>query len=188
MKPFLTKNKISNLLFVLALVVLLYPPSREWFMRQIAFSPSINLEGNKTIDTYDWELKGLNTSNINLKQMKGEIIFVNFWATWCPPCRAEMPMIQNLFDDYKENVNFIFVTNENWTKVETFFEKNKYNLPVYNSVSLAPQLFLETNSIPASYLIDSNGNIVIDKVGAADWNSDKVRELLDNLLKEKNLK
>ena len=74
------------------------------------------------------------------------------------------------------------------TKVETFFEKNKYNLPVYNSVSLAPQLFLETNSIPASYLIDSNGNIVIDKVGAADWNSDKVRELLDNLLKEKNLK
>ena len=115
MKPFLTKNKISNLLFVLALVVLLYPPSREWFMRQIAFSPSINLEGNKTIDTYDWELKGLNTSNINLKQMKGEIIFVNFWATWCPPCRAEMPLIQNLFDDYKENVNFIFVTNENWT-------------------------------------------------------------------------
>ena len=55
-------------------------------------------------------------------------------------------------------------------------------------MSLAPQLFLETNSIPASYLIDSNGNIVIDKVGAADWNSDKVRELLDNLLKEKNLK
>ena len=188
MKAFFTKSKISNVLFILALIVLLYPPSREWFMRQIAFAPSINSEKSKTIDTYEWKLKGLNTSNFNLQEIKGEIIFVNFWATWCPPCRAEMPMIQNLYDDYKDKVNFIFVTTENWNTVETFFEKNNYNLPVYNSMSLAPQLFLETNSIPATYLIDSNGNVVIDKVGAADWSSDKVRKLLDKLLKVKNLK
>ena len=162
---------------------MLYPPTREWFMRQIAFSPSIeNVEQSEKMDSYNWELKGLNSDNINFNDLKGKVVFINFWATWCPPCRAEMPMIQSLYNDYKDKISFVLVTSENWPTVEKFYNKNDYNLPSYNSISSPPSKFTETNSIPASYLIDQEGNILISKVGSANWNSNNVRELLDELL------
>jgi len=187
MKLPLKKKSISNILFVIAVAVLLYPPSREWFMRQIAFAPSIeNVENTEKISYYNWNLKGLNTESINFKELENKVLFVNFWATWCPPCRAEMPMIQKLYNDYKDKVAFVFVTNEDWNTVSTFFNKNGYDLPVYNSTSTPPQKFTETNSIPASYLIDKKGAILISKVGAANWNSSKVRNLLDELIEKKH--
>ena len=178
-----SRKSISNIIFVVAIALLLYSPSREWFMRQIAFAPSVkNIDNTDKLDTYNWNLRGLNTESINFSEFENEVVFVNFWATWCPPCRAEMPMIQKLFNDYKGKVAFVFVTTENWNTVEQFFNENDYDLPVYNSTGLPPHKFTETNSIPASYLIDKEGNILISKVGAANWNSNKVRSLLDDLL------
>jgi len=185
MKKIFNKKMLSpsNIIFAIVLVLMLYPPTREWFMRQIAFSPSVeNVEDADKIDSYNWKLNGLNTESLNFSEFNDKVVFINFWATWCPPCRAEMPMIQSLYNDYKDKVVFVFVTNENWPTVEEFFKKNNYNLPTYNSVSSPPSKFTETNSIPASYLIDQEGNILISKVGSANWNSDKVRTLLDELL------
>ena len=179
----INRKSISNIVFVIALAVLLYPPSREWFMRQIAFAPSVeNIENSEKLDSYNWSLKGLNTDNINFNELENKVIFVNFWATWCPPCRAEMPMIQELYNDYKDKIEFVFVTNESWETVEKFYLKNDYNLPSYNAKSLPPEKFTETNSIPATYLIDKKGNILISETGSANWNSKKVRKLLDELI------
>jgi len=178
-----SKKNISNIIFVIVVALMLYPPTREWGMRQIAFAPSVNnMDETEVISSYDWELKGLNTQSVNFNKFEDKVIFVNFWATWCPPCRAELPMIQKLYNDYKDNVVFVFVTNEDWNTVKPFFDKNEYDLPIYNSASIPPQKFTEVNSIPASYLIDKNGAILISKVGAADWNSNKVRKLLDDLI------
>ena len=128
----LNKKSISNILFVIAVIVLLYPPSCEWFMRQIAFAPSVEkIENSEKIDTYNWQLEGLNAENINFNELKNKVVFVNFWATWCPPCRAEMPMIQELYNDYKDKIEFVFVTNESWETVEKFYLKYNYNLPIY---------------------------------------------------------
>jgi len=183
MNKLLTKKTLSNILFVIAIGLLLYPPTREWGMRQIAFSPSVkDMDETEIISSYNWELKGLNTTSLNFNEFENEVVFVNFWATWCPPCRAELPMIQKLYDDYKGTVKFVFLTNEDWTTVDKFFKEKGYDLPVYNSLSAPPNNFTKTNSIPATYLIDKKGNILISKTGAADWNSDKVRNLLDELI------
>ena len=80
-------------------------------------------------------------------------------------------------------IEFVFVTSEDWNTVDTFFKKYQYNLPVYKAISVPPSKFTETNSIPASYLIDQNGHILISKTGAANWKSDKIRNLIDDLLK-----
>ncbi|WP_456379347.1 TlpA family protein disulfide reductase [Lutibacter sp.] len=183
MKKIFNKKNLSNLLFIIAIGLLLYPPTREWGMRQIAFAPSVkNSDTIENLASYNWELKGLNTRSVNFNEFEDKVIFVNFWATWCPPCRAELPMIQKLYNDYKDKVAFVFVTNEDWNTVNKFFIEKDYDLPVYNSTSTPPQKFLETNSIPASYLIDKDGAILISKVGAANWNSKKVRTLLDSLI------
>jgi thiol-disulfide isomerase/thioredoxin len=185
MKKLITKKNISNLIFILAMGIILYPPTREWFMRQIAFSPTINTNSTEILNDYDWNLQGLNTPNLNFNEYKGEVVFVNFWATWCPPCRAEMPMIQELYDAYQNKVKFVFITNENWDTVNTFFIDKNYNLPVYNSLTNPPSLFTQTNSIPATYIINTKGTVLVSKTGAANWSSDKVKKLLDDALKNK---
>lgn len=135
MKFSLNKKIISNALFVIAIALLLYPPSKVWLTRQLAFSPSIeNSNSRESIDSYFWQLKGLNTPNINFENFRGKVVFVNFWATWCPPCRAEMPMIQKMYDDYKDKIEFVFITDEPWSLVKSFYDKNNYDLPSYNAI------------------------------------------------------
>ncbi len=149
----------------------------------MAFSPSESVSEEK-IENYNWQLKGLNTKSLNFGKLKGKVVFVNFWATWCPPCRAELPMIQALYDDYKDKVAFVFVTSETAEEVNTFFYDYNYELPVYNSSSKIPQQLAKTNSIPATYIIDKKGRIRVDEVGAVDWNSEATRELIEQLLTE----
>lgn len=178
------RKMISNILFIVALAVVIYPPSRAWMMRQFAFSPSIeNVEDRAKLTNYNWQLKGINTADLDFETAKNKIIIVNMWATWCPPCVAEMPSLQDLYNDYKDQVVFVFVTSEGAKKVTPFMEKNNYNLPIYNMMSKEPDL-LSTQSIPTTYLINKKGEIVIKKTGAANWNSTKVRAQLDELIKK----
>lgn len=180
----INRKMISNILFVVALGLIIYPKSRAWIMRQLAFSPSIeNVENREILTNYNWQLKGLNTTDFDFNTAKNKVVIVNFWATWCPPCVAEMPSLQNLYNDYNDQVVFVFVTSEGTEKVMPFMEKHNYNLPIYNMISREPEL-LTTRSIPATYLINKEGEIVINKTGAANWNSSKVRSQLDELIKK----
>lgn len=179
------KKRISDIIFVIVIVAMIIPASREWIMRQIAFSPSVNdTEELEQLSSYNWHLKGLNAEDLNFEEAKGKVVFVNFWATWCPSCRAELPMIQALYNDYKDKVEFVFVTSDSKAEIEEFFSKTEFDFPNYNSLTRPPEFFTRTNKIPASYLIDKSGNVVIDKVGAADWNSKKIRNLIDELIKK----
>lgn len=173
----------SNIIFVIAIILVLHPSSKEWLIKTIAFSPSFESE-QKIVENFNWKLKGLNTEDISLNELKGKVVFVNFWATCCPPCRAELPAIQSLYSLYKDKVAFVFVTQETKEVVNNFFNTHNYNLPVYNSVSNVPSELATTNSIPATYVLNKKGVIVISKTGAASWDSDKTKEMIETLLKE----
>ncbi|CAL2103163.1 Thiol-disulfide oxidoreductase [Tenacibaculum sp. 190130A14a] len=176
------KKHYSNILFLLVLGLLLFPSTRVYFIRLISFSPSVNeVKEQVHLDSYEWNLKGLNAQNINFKEEKGKVIFVSFWATWCPPCIAELPSIKKLHQDYGNKVSFLLVTNEDWGTVSKFYEKNEYNFPTYNYVSAVPSK-LQSNSIPATFILDKSGKIIVDKKGPANWNTEKIRSLLDDLL------
>ena len=178
-----TKKTISNIVFVIIIGLLLYPPTKVYFIRLISFSPSVVTDDKQEkLSDYNWNLKGLNTENVDFNETKNKVVVVNFWATWCPPCIAEMPSIQKLYDDYKNKITFVFVSNESWSTIDNFYKKNNYDLPTYNELSKTPKQ-LESKSIPATFIIDKKGNIVTDKKGAANWNSTKVRKLLDELIK-----
>lgn len=182
MKKHLT---LSNFLFVIAIAFLLYTPTRVWFIRQISFAPSLEkVEKSETISNYHWELNGLNTSNMNFSELKGKVVFLNFWATWCPPCIAELPTIQNLYNDYNDRVAFVCISREKWSEINAFFEEKGYDLPSYHYKENLLTELPEINTIPRTFLIDKNGNIRIDKSGPADWNSNSLREKIDQLLKE----
>lgn len=185
MKKFLKKNW-SNILFGTLVVLLIIPqtrmPIQVFVQRLISFSPSeTSQEKREILQNYQWPLKELSTEEINFSQSQGKVTVVNFWATWCPPCVAEMPSFQKLYNDYGSKVDFYFVTSEEPEKVQRFLDKNDYSLPTYLQIYEAPEQ-MQSRALPTTYVLSKKGEIVINETGTANWNSDKMRKLLDKLL------
>lgn len=179
----ITKKAISNIFFVIAIGLLLHPTSKAWILRQISFSPSIENEADQVhLNSYNWSLQGLNTVNYDFNKAKNKVVIVNFWATWCVPCVAEMPSLQALYDDYGDKVEFLLVTSDTKDKVAPFLKQHEFTMPIYNQTSNSPKEFF-TKTIPKTFLIAKSGKIVVN-TGRADWNTKKIRRLLDSLLKE----
>ena len=184
----LSKSQISNLFFILVIAVLIIPQTRkpiQVFLNKgfALISPSIkSTEKQATLKSYDWKLKDEAENVFDFESTKGKVVFINFWATWCPPCIAEMPSIQALYNDYQDKVVFLFVTNDRYIDINKFLDEHDYTFKTFRPVSPNSSLF-EVKSIPRTFLIDKNGKIIIDESGAANWDSDKVRATIDGLLK-----
>ena len=182
------KKKISNVIFVVILILFFIPNTRgmmQIFLTRIfSFSPDlVEVEERAKVESYYWKLHGVNTASMNFDTAKDKVVLLNYWATWCPPCIAEMPSLQKLYNDYKDQVVFVFLTEDDDPELNKFMKDKNYYYPIYRSLSPHPKPFVH-KPIPGTYLIDKKGNIVIHKVGAANWNSAKVRETIDLLLKE----
>ncbi|XLS30351.1 TlpA family protein disulfide reductase [Flavobacteriaceae bacterium M23B6Z8] len=183
------KRILINAILIIGVLLLLYPPTanpiKVFAWKVLALTPFVRAESDRTqLTDYEWKLKEITTSEVvNLSDSKDNVILINLWATWCPPCIAEMPDLQALYNDYKDKIHFFFVTNDDAARVFPFMEKNQYDFRVYNELSEIPDE-LYSRSIPATYLISQNGQIVIEKKGAADWNSKTVRDAIDQLLSQ----
>lgn len=184
------RKHLSNILFFGFIIFMFTPyglPVRATLIKAVSFvttrvlSMEIDKEDQIHLNDFNWQLKDRNGQEINMKSFKGQVIVVNLWATWCPPCVAEMPSFQKLYNDYGDKVIFLFIANDDPVKVDRFLAKNGYELPVFFQTSSAPEA-MSSNALPTTYIINSRGNIVASKVGAADWNSSKVRSLLDDQL------
>jgi len=183
----LTKSKRNNIIFLIVIAIFIIPQTRKpiqvFIQKGLArISPSI-IEDNKqsSIADYNWKLKDENGTILNFEDTKEKVVLVNFWATWCPPCIAEMPSLQKLYDDYNDKIEFVFISDESFKKINSFLEKNNYSFKVYNEASRSD--FFNVRGIPRTFLIDKKGKVVIDKTGAANWNSESVRQTIDDLLK-----
>lgn len=182
-----SKKWVSNVIFIIVLGVFFFTPVgtsvKVWLNRLLAMSPSLeNVADQKKVNYELWQLINEKGEAFDFDRVKGKVVIINFWATWCPPCIAEKPSFQELYDDYKNKVVFLFITTDTPDKVKAFKEKYNSTLPIYYQKSAAPAV-LFSESIPASYVIDKKGNIVVRKFRAADWNSSKFRVSLDELLK-----
>ncbi len=185
---FLKKN-LTNILFFGFIILLFTPiglPIRAVLIKGVSFittrALSIELDKSdiKKIDSYNWALINTAGETVDFNSFKNKVVLVNYWATWCPPCIAEMPSFQKLYDDYKDKVVFLFIANDEQNKVEKFIENKKYTIPIYYQKSLGPEE-MQSNLLPTTFIINKNGEIVVKKTGAVDWNSGKVRALLDKL-------
>ncbi|MFX0555802.1 TlpA family protein disulfide reductase [Maribacter sp. CXY002] len=180
--------KTSDILFIALIVLLLIPQTRTPIqvavnkLKMLVWTPSVEaMDNQKKVVPFSYKVRDLNGKYKEIPIGEKQVTFLSYWATWCPPCLAELPSIQALYNDYGDKVNFVLLTQENTQKVERFMNKKEYDLPIYFPQMQTPEA-LEEKSIPTNYIIDTKGNIIIKETGAADWNSTKVRKVLDNLV------
>jgi thiol-disulfide isomerase/thioredoxin len=131
---------------------------------------------------YDWQLRAVGGDETALHVFKNRVVFVNVWATWCGPCRDEMPSIQALYDTMeKEGVAFVIVSEEEEYVISEFVRNNHYTFPTYTSRGEIPSVFA-SNGIPVTFVVDRDGRIVLRRVGSADWNEKACQDFLRSLL------
>ena len=187
-----TRFKWTDILFGVFVLLLLIPQTRQPIQVAVnkaklwVWSPSITTEEESVIvPSFAYSTRNLEGKQVVHQVGDGEITFISFWATWCAPCVAELPSINALYQDYGGQVNFMLLTREHAEVVNAFLEKRDMDLPVFVPLVKAPPQ-LKSSSLPTNYLIDTDGTILIEETGAANWNSKKVRALLDGLLEKKN--
>jgi thiol-disulfide isomerase/thioredoxin len=178
----------TDLLFYLLILSLLIPFSRKFVatgMNKLTMHrPAIIREASQVslLDAdYDWTLMDIEGSPVSFSDFKGEVVFLSIWATWCPPCRAEMPNIQHLYEQYGDRVSFVLASQEDPETILRFMEDQGYSMPVYRLVQNPPAK-LSTSSIPTSFLISPEGKIQVRKTGAARWDGKFFTAYLDELL------
>lgn len=180
---------ISNVIFVLFVIAMLFPASREVVSSAII---KLTLFDRGEIDAIENPHilsnaeKGITFFHdgeaIPLSSFNNEVVVINFWATWCPPCIAEMPNFQKVYDEYGDEVIFVFATTDGQEKVETFMNNKGYQLPIYYYQYL-PDAF-QHSSIPTTFILNRKGEIVFEKVGAYKWDGKSVGAFLDKLILE----
>jgi thiol-disulfide isomerase/thioredoxin len=150
------------------------------------FQPDVSKVSKKVeVQTYSQPVvfKGTDGNIFNVQENKGKVIFINLWATWCPPCIAEMPSINRLFNDFQgnENIKFLLVDVENNPgKSNLFMKKRGFNLPVYFPAGDIPREWF-SGTLPTTVIIDKSGNIVFHHEGLADYSSNKMAQFVKSI-------
>lgn len=120
-----------------------------------------------------------------LSELKGSVVFINFWATWCPPCIEEMPSIQNLYNQFKDSKEFRMVTilyKDDYEKAVAFMKQNNYALPVLIDREGRSAKAYGVTGVPETYIVDKQGVLREKVIGPADWNSPQAISLISNLI------
>ncbi|MFZ1729660.1 MAG: TlpA disulfide reductase family protein [Bacteroidota bacterium] len=116
-----------------------------------------------------FSLKDRDGKTVTLESLKGKVIVLNFWATWCPPCRAEIPAFKSAYDKYKaKGVEIVGISldQKGWSVIKPFLDNQKIQYPVLLGDAEIARDYGNIRSIPTTFIIDRKGKVVDSHVGA----------------------
>ncbi|MDR2095670.1 MAG: TlpA family protein disulfide reductase [Treponema sp.] len=134
----------------------------------------------------DFTLPLLDGKNVKLSGLKGKVVFLNFWATWCPPCREEMPSMEVLYKRYRDKgLEFLAVDiMEKKEQVSSFMKDFGLSFPAALDSSGDVSGMYGIRGIPTTFIIDRQGRIIVASVGGREWNTPAMLNAFDLLLSD----
>ena len=128
----------------------------------------------------------LDNNIFNIQDFEGKNLFINYWATWCNPCLAEMPYMAELYEKYQNNedIIFLYLSREELKTIKNYIPKDEslQNLPIFKIIT--DDEFFATSGIPTTFIVNSKGQVVVKDVGSAFWNDQSVFKFIDQLIEE----
>ena len=173
-----SKGVILGIILLSALLVIVFAVNRQEAPRSKAM---VGLSAPELV------LHDESGKKYTLSDLKGSVVFLNFWATWCPPCREEMPSIQNLYRQLKDQKGFRMITilyRDDYEKAKKFMSDNHYEFPVLMDNRERTADSYGVTGVPETYLVDKKGVLRERVIGPAEWSSPQVVSLISGLIKE----
>jgi len=134
----------------------------------------------------DFKLAGLDGRTISLSSLHGKVVFLNVWATWCAPCREEMPSIETLYEEFSRDKDFVVLAvsqdTEGRNAVAPYMERNGFKFTVLLDPENQVGDAYDVSGIPETFIIDRAGRIVAHHIGPYDWANPEMREALRELI------
>jgi peroxiredoxin len=134
-----------------------------------------------------FSVPALDGRSLSLADYRGQVVMINFWATWCVPCRVEMPSMENLYERYGGRGFEILAVSggEGPNVVQPFIKNLKLSFPILLDERFEVHEKYEVSAIPSTFLVDKGGVVTHRFFGAVDWNDDQFKELIGKLIKAK---
>ena len=163
------------------------------YLNEVIEAPELEAPSSEDmkVSTIDFESNMLQFSDLDnniftIQDFKGKNLFINYWATWCNPCLAEMPYMAELYENYRgqDDLIFLYLSREKLDTIKNYIPKDESlkNLPIYKIVT--DDEFFATSGIPTTFIVNSKGEVVVKDVGSAFWNDESVFKFLDQLIQE----
>ncbi|MCH8276275.1 MAG: TlpA family protein disulfide reductase [Bacteroidetes bacterium] len=164
--------------------------AQAWLQRGILWTglitPNIQYaEEHDVLANFDLSLVSLDGESASLEDFRGKVIFMNLWATWCPPCMAEMPFIQKLYDDMSdEGVAFVMISADDTAEIaRKYIDAKGFTFPVYQLTGRMPEPYT-SNVLPTTYVISPEGRLGTVHTGMANYDTDEFKAFLRRMADE----
>ncbi len=132
----------------------------------------------------DFTVRDLKGQEVSLSDFRGRLVFLNFWATWCPPCREEMPSMERLYQSMKDKPFTLLAVSvdANAEMVERFRQARGFTFPILIDEDQKAATLYQTTGVPETFIISPEGNILYKIIGPEDWATEKSLAGLAQLL------
>jgi cytochrome c biogenesis protein CcmG, thiol:disulfide interchange protein DsbE len=173
------KFKTPILLITLVLGIIV-----AFFIIKPSHGPKITKVGSEAPDT---QLTDISENRLRLSDMKGSVVFINFWATWCGSCVEEMPSIERLSRLLSENTRFRIVTilyKDDLGRAISYMKQNGYTFPVYLNPDESAARSFGITGVPETFILDKKGILREKVIGPAPWDAPEFIQALQNLINE----
>lgn len=141
-------------------------------------------EYSSPLEAKEFTLKDVKNKKINLKDFRGKVIMLNFWATWCAPCREEMPSMEKLYRQFKEK-GFVIIavaSGEDINSVNKFITQYNLTFPALIDSDYKVSDTYKVWALPTTYFINSKGQIIGKAQGGRDWDTKQASQYISSLL------
>ena len=187
----LLKKAVNMLFFGLLLFFIFSTGAKSWVLQQLISVGLFKAEIKKDASAEEMLVQNNYFSFVkedgvmqSTADLKGKVVFINFWATWCPPCRAEMPSLNDLYNKFKQDERFVFLfvnEDDDEQKAKKYLQGNKFAIPLTTRAGNIPASIF-SGTLPTTIVLNKEGAVVVKHEGLAGYNTEDFIRQLKELL------